>query len=529
MKYVRVLSQLLRVLTTSDEGSEYHWLDATLKEIFDELKTHIQNAYESRQLAEQSCFYRTRFRRTLAREYFTLMGILSESKRGNALIEKQVLLDFVVWNMSEGEASVLVGPNDYLWRCLATSLDYGQLGIPRMILSHFFKCGSVCLRKALVAHMRLLFRSQVNDFEEWGLRLLGSQLTSYTLVSQEALSVLEEVCSPKSDPKFLIHLVLRHLDFSAVRSQANPLFLRMLSTSNGVKQIAELGWINDQMDYWANLGGNVRYVQYLEENLVSALSSSSGDSQSVDKASAGRARAVSELESMESWNRFVADSTDSHASMNACAGVAGVRLSISPGGELEFPSDEFTFSQSQSETVYPASGIDALGDVELMFKNRDVPSGNEYYYDRLSSLPFTITVTIVHPSGKAVEVLTDSYLAYSWHLEGPIPGKKSRSMCMSPRSQCVIVAHILDNEHNRKPRNVSSKASIRAKLSIGGESVEKLDIPKRYRAQICTPDDRRSLSAVSNWFETPYAVWEFNLVSVTTVESHLLQSSDTVR
>lgn len=121
----------------------------------------------------------------LAREYFSLIGVLSSFPAGLRYFQKHDMWSKISRLCKDDS-------KDYLSRRLLANLDYGMAypvglaaGLPpsslacsgaRTLLSHWMRNGSTALRKFALCHLRLLFRAHIKGFNNWGFELLVQQV-----------------------------------------------------------------------------------------------------------------------------------------------------------------------------------------------------------------------------------------------------------------------------------------------------------------------------------------------------------------
>lgn len=196
--------------------------------------------------------------KTMAREYFTMVGTLSSSLRGSEILEKFKIFKELI------ELSELPGRDD-LCNLIMTSLDYNIQGNSRVILAKALTSTSKVVRYLATRHMKVLLRAGVQDFATWGIEFLVKQLSdSDTKVANLALTILDEACDEADCMDSLIATRPSSLNTS---EQARNLFLRFLSRPEGFKLLSELGFIRDELKRWKRIQ-NVAYVAALESTLA---------------------------------------------------------------------------------------------------------------------------------------------------------------------------------------------------------------------------------------------------------------------
>jgi hypothetical protein len=292
----------------------------------------------------------------LAREYFTLIGILSGTSNGNAFFLKHNFYDRL-YALSPPQSSPVPASAacDFLQRQVIASLDYSKSRPARTLLETWVKAGSSDLRLFVCSHLRLLARRSIAGFWQWGVGILASQLTHRDnggAVALAALSVLDEVCSQSSECMSL--LIRKRPSFAAVGAAAQALQLRFLQRSSGLAYLQETGWIQRQLDAWFDGGGNDAYVRGLEESLVAVL------------------------------NKPTAAAAAAAAAATQGSGGAG----DSKGGSK-------------------VAKVAAQG-TRLLRAHRSV--GDDYIFDRVHHLPWMVTASLESPKGVSTLLSTDAFV-----------------------------------------------------------------------------------------------------------------------
>ncbi|KAG6610312.1 Protein required for meiosis [Phytophthora cinnamomi] len=137
--------------------------------------------------------------RRMLREYFTLLGLMSSSKEGLKMMEQSNLFQrLYVMGTTKG--------HDFLCRLILANLDYSVDGSSRKLLQSWMMEGSKALRLYATCLLRALLRSEVADFDKWGIDALVTQLTQEEEVAKAALSVLEEAAET---PACLLAMILK--------------------------------------------------------------------------------------------------------------------------------------------------------------------------------------------------------------------------------------------------------------------------------------------------------------------------------
>jgi rapamycin-insensitive companion of mTOR len=167
MKYVRIGCQALETLTQTELGTSFLRDNELVAQIGDYLQLETQASDKKK--AHERLFSSEKVLKTMAREYFTMLGTLSSSDRGLDVLRKYKIFEMLA------PLSSMQGRDD-LSHLIMTSLDYNITGPSRILLSKSLTSTSRVVRYLATRHLRVLLRSGVNGFPEWGVKLLVRQL-----------------------------------------------------------------------------------------------------------------------------------------------------------------------------------------------------------------------------------------------------------------------------------------------------------------------------------------------------------------
>ncbi|ELR24886.1 cytosolic regulator of adenylate cyclase [Acanthamoeba castellanii str. Neff] len=254
MKYVRVACLLLEVLLAESEGYKYlEEKNPLVFQIADLLRVEVEGVPDKngpRLLSPE------RVLKTMAREYFTMLGTLSSTERGLELMKKFKIFNYLK-SMTE-----LQGRDDLSFLIL-TSLDYNiSGGHSRVILSKALTSQSKVVRFLATRHMRVLLRAGVANFSAWGIEFL---------VIGMSLSVLDEAVDEEECLDCLISKQPASV-LAAIGRPGRDLLLRLLSTEAGLEYLSrENDFISGALQYWKETG-NLEYVTALDDALSEAFS-----------------------------------------------------------------------------------------------------------------------------------------------------------------------------------------------------------------------------------------------------------------
>ncbi|GAM19472.1 hypothetical protein SAMD00019534_026470 [Acytostelium subglobosum LB1] len=269
LKYVRVACVLLEVLISHECGNEFLKDNKTIVQIADMLrlemelnqspssppKTHDKGA--PRLLSQEKVL------KTMAREYFTMLGTLSSQPNGLNIVNRHHIFDYL------RPLAELSGRDD-LSHAIITSLDYNLCGDSRLILQRTLTSSNskVVVRYLATKYMRFLFRAGVQDFCHWGIEYLVQQLNDNdSKVSILALNVLDEACD---DPDCFDTLIKLKPPLLKLGKPGKSLLLRFLSRTNGLNYLKEINFVDQEQQLWL-ASENANYVISVENAISEAL------------------------------------------------------------------------------------------------------------------------------------------------------------------------------------------------------------------------------------------------------------------
>ncbi|KAL9082136.1 MAG: hypothetical protein Q9159_006677 [Coniocarpon cinnabarinum] len=279
-RYVPLGCSLVRALLQSTEGSKFLAENKLMRQIAECL---AQVDRLSGLTSAAPLFSADRLEDTLSGGYFALLGAISSSIRGLAIIERWKIAN-MFYHIVE-----LQDRNDLI-KMLLSSMDYTIPSHLRVILSKALTaCGidirvfatRILRRYAVVGHnkgaqqsatesdARSLSTPQFGQIQTWAIDLLVTQLYDPQVeVCEVAVKILEEACNNLHALEYVVYCrpALDHLGEIGA-----PLLLRFLSTSLGYHYLDDLDYISQEMDDWF-LGRNETYVRLVEASVGKALS-----------------------------------------------------------------------------------------------------------------------------------------------------------------------------------------------------------------------------------------------------------------
>lgn len=262
--YVRTACQVIEVLCDSETGKMHLQDHVLITEIAEELQKEVKKM--SMKERKNLFWSHERMLKTMSREYFTMLGILSRSENGLEILEKKSIFASLKTMCEESN-------RDDLINLILTTLDYERVSQCHEILNIVLSSKSTVVRYLAIRHLRHLLRSGVSDFHNWGVDLLRGCLNDPdTKVKNLALQILDEAAD---DEKAMLRLINTKtiLSDSGLGAQGRALQIRFLSLKAGFRFLKEINFIEKEMEKWIETE-NFNYVEQLEKKLTTVLNRS---------------------------------------------------------------------------------------------------------------------------------------------------------------------------------------------------------------------------------------------------------------
>ncbi|KAF9327607.1 hypothetical protein BG006_009105 [Podila minutissima] len=256
--FTKIGCALFETLASTSEGVKYLSQNKILRLIADGL-AQLDPIHSHP--GSDPIFSKEKMEATMTSGYFEMLGTLCKSRSGSRLLEKFKIFN-LYYRLSE------LRSRDDIIKKIITSMDYSMDGHPRVILSKIMTSGYKHIRLYATQHLGTVIRNEKNEFNDWSIRLLCTQLCDPSLdVCHMAVRALDEACSHKKNLDLLIRLKpnLDHLG-----DAGNPLLLRFLSTSKGFKHLHDMSYIDGEMDEWS-MFANRQYMIQTEVKLAKAM------------------------------------------------------------------------------------------------------------------------------------------------------------------------------------------------------------------------------------------------------------------
>lgn len=253
-KYVRVAKELVLAMLDTPEGVRF--LGHSNKVLRQIAECLCQLEPFSGITSTEPMFSRERLRKTLAFGYFDMLGALSKSRCGQA-----ILSELRIFNMMH---QICETDRDDVMKLFLTAMDYSLNGHPRIILSKALTAGNRSVR--LFATQ--LLGSIVDKVDTpWLVDLLVTQLYDVDLdVCRVAVSVLMGACHNQAVLDEFIKLQPSIVHLGTI---GNPLYMLFLSRTSGFQHLESFEYTKSEMDAWVH-GQNETFVQLMENYLEPA-------------------------------------------------------------------------------------------------------------------------------------------------------------------------------------------------------------------------------------------------------------------
>ena len=194
---------------------------------------------------------------TLSSSYFLYIGKLSNTNRGRKLLEKSGIFQYLV-NL------IASSTNEVYIKLIISSLDYNQENFSRKLLNQALVCKLDSARLYATNFLRVLLRTEMNDFHKWVIELLVQQVHDDNLsVSLNAFDILDEACDKLKNLTELITLRPNFLDLS---DNGVLLFSRFASCKEGFDYLIDINVLNYLLEHWRDKFC-LKYVNIVEEIL----------------------------------------------------------------------------------------------------------------------------------------------------------------------------------------------------------------------------------------------------------------------
>ncbi|KAJ3443189.1 cytosolic regulator pianissimo [Anaeramoeba flamelloides] len=255
LSYVAIGVQLLRLLLSNPDGFEF-LKNSTFCSSLNEALIIENDGTSSNKSGMKRLFTPTRMSKTLTKEYFTLIGSMTQYDNGmNLLLSKKIIHELERIVKTKGRSDLALP--------IIISLDYNKSSMTQDLLADVLNYGSKLSRLQGIEHLKLLWRAGVNDFSTWAVEILVKQLHDKDQdIATAALDLLDECCI--RSPKCFDTLVsCNPPDLEKFGMKGEKLLLCILSTQKGLSYLKQNGYFDEKLKYWVN-EGCLDYVKDLD-------------------------------------------------------------------------------------------------------------------------------------------------------------------------------------------------------------------------------------------------------------------------
>jgi len=212
----------------------------------------------------ESYFKRERIMTTMAREYFSWLGLFTHTQDCINLLEGLEIFTYL------RKLANVNGLEDHLCIIIINSFDY-TFDAPRNLIQFWIERGSINLVLYIIEHLRILYRNSLESIVQWCIDILITQIYAENeVVARKALSVIEEICEVKP----LIQTILNKWPQIDKLQLGGDLFLaKFLRIDKGIKYFQEFNWIDGAIERWMEQG-NTKYVEQAEMAIYKEINAS---------------------------------------------------------------------------------------------------------------------------------------------------------------------------------------------------------------------------------------------------------------
>ena len=260
--YVRAGTQAIEVLCESEVGKQYLMENSLLKQMAALLKEEVVKMANKN--SKDQFWSLDRMLKTMAREYFTLLGVFTRTERGLSILRRYDMFKMIRSLCEESGRDDIVN-------LILTSLDYEHRSECHNILEVVLGSKSAVMRYLATRHMRQLLRYGVSNFHTWGIDLVTARVADPDAkVRGLALEILDEAID---DEQAMGRLISARPALGNTPGLGRSLQIRFLSSRAGLKFLKEIDFIVPELEKWIT-SENIAYVDQVERRLASVLNRS---------------------------------------------------------------------------------------------------------------------------------------------------------------------------------------------------------------------------------------------------------------
>lgn len=259
--YVRAGCQAIEVLCESEVGKIYLQENILLRQLADLLSEEV---FKLASKGSKDQFWSLdRMLKTMAREYFTLLGVFTRTERGLSILRRYDMFKTIRQMCDESGRDDIVN-------LILTSLDYEHQSECHNILGLVLSSKSAVMRYLATRHTRQLLRYGVSNFHTWGIDLVTQRVADPDAkVRSLALEILDEAVD---DEQAMGRLISARPALGNTPGLGRSLQIRFLSSKAGLKFL-KIDFIVPELEKWLQTE-NIAYVDQVERRLASVLTRS---------------------------------------------------------------------------------------------------------------------------------------------------------------------------------------------------------------------------------------------------------------
>uniref|UniRef100_A0A7S4N8Y7 Uncharacterized protein n=1 Tax=Paramoeba aestuarina TaxID=180227 RepID=A0A7S4N8Y7_9EUKA len=258
-RYTQMACHLLEILIAEEDGKSFLNSNPLLPQLGELLRLEAEPGSNSK---HERIFTKDRMIKTLAHDYFIIIGTLTGSKAGLDFLHRHKVTE----NLPS--LCVLQDRSD-LCTLIMTQMDYNVSNSPTpLILQKVISFDNVVVRNRATRHLQSLYRSSVHGFDDWGIKFAVNQLNDeHHSVVKAALEILDEASDDVEHLERIIHI---NPPFSAEKKAEKDLMMKMLTRKRGFQLMSSNNFIKDEMASWTK-SGYLDYCRSLEHQLTDSL------------------------------------------------------------------------------------------------------------------------------------------------------------------------------------------------------------------------------------------------------------------
>ena len=256
--FVKQACSTLKLIMGHPDGAKFLADDALLPQIAECL---LQLDESSQSSTGEPLLTPARLGETLSGGYFDMIGVLAGTPEGLQLLEKNQI--FSVLHRLIGHRS-----RDYVLKATLPHLNLQVDGHSKTLLTHALTAGSRDLRLHATHHLAKSLR-EVDRPSDWMVESLLVQLYDPSnFIKQSTARLLGDLCENQA---LLAEVVSKRPSLEHLGDIGQPLLLKFLKTSTGLRHLSEGDYVEQNMEEWYH-DRNETYRIEIEVRMAQATS-----------------------------------------------------------------------------------------------------------------------------------------------------------------------------------------------------------------------------------------------------------------